>query len=62
MNITKIKGGTGKPDEIRENKVKGGDNDVLYCCDKSDERGWDEDATDEEGFWFQCVKKITPYP
>ena len=21
-----------------------------------------KDATDEEGFWFQCVKKITPYP
>ena len=21
-----------------------------------------KDATDEEGFRFQCVKKITPYP
>ena len=27
--IAKIKGGTGKPDESRENKVKGGDEDVL---------------------------------
>ena len=38
VDETKIKGGTGKPDESRENKVKGGDNDVLYCYDKSDER------------------------
>ena len=29
MRVTKIKGGTGKPDESRENKVKGGDEDVL---------------------------------
>ena len=25
----RVKGGTGKPDERRENKVKGGDNDVM---------------------------------
>lgn len=29
--ITKIKGGTGKPDESREDKVQGGNRRRVYC-------------------------------